>query len=98
MALIGPGRPGSRRLFLRVTRTAKLRARTSEVDPGANILGAAPMYAIGSKPMRRRLRSLPDKRGGRPTCRRGRALPMKKRARRQRLSVRVGAMVAELSL
>src|SRR5437879_2496919 len=28
--------------------------------------------------MRRRLRSLPDKRGGGSTCRRGRALPMKK--------------------
>lgn len=31
------------------------------------------MYAIGSKPMGRRLRSLPDKRGGGFTCRRGRA-------------------------
>ena len=31
------------------------------------------MYAIGSKPMRRRLRGLPDKRGGGFTCRRGRA-------------------------
>lgn len=57
------------------------------------------MYAIGSKPMGRRLRSLPDKRGGGFTCQRGRArvVLMKNRARRQRLSVRVVAMVAELS-
>jgi hypothetical protein len=56
------------------------------------------MYAIGSKPMRRRLRTLPDKRGGGFTS--GVDVPvwfpMKKRARRQRLSVRVGAF-AELS-
>jgi hypothetical protein len=57
------------------------------------------MYAIGSKPMRRRLRSLPAKEAADslagvdvPVW-----FPMKKPARRQRLSVRVGAMVAELS-
>jgi len=33
LALFGPDRPGWRRLFLRVKRTAQLRARTSEFDP-----------------------------------------------------------------
>src|SRR6266446_9136464 len=33
MALFGPDRPSWRRLFLRVERTAQLRARTSEFDP-----------------------------------------------------------------
>jgi hypothetical protein len=33
VALFGPDRPGWRRLFLRVKRTAQLRARTSEFDP-----------------------------------------------------------------
>jgi hypothetical protein len=57
------------------------------------------MYAIGSKPMRRRLRSLPDKEATDslagvdvPVW-----FPMKRHARRQRLSVRVGVMVAEFS-
>ena len=33
MALFGPDRPGWRRLFLRVKRTAELRTQTSEFDP-----------------------------------------------------------------
>jgi len=36
LALFGPDRPGWRRLFLRVKRTAQWRARTSEFDPKAD--------------------------------------------------------------
>src|SRR5258705_9715032 len=34
LALFGPDRPGWRRLFLRVKRTAQLLTQTSEFDPG----------------------------------------------------------------
>src|SRR5213080_1728562 len=35
----------------------------TQSEPKADILGAAPMYGIGSKPIRHRQRTLPDKRG-----------------------------------
>ena len=44
LALFGPDRPGSRRLFLRVERTAELRARTSEFDPVADSAGRKLMH------------------------------------------------------